>query len=217
VSAQGFLRVAGNLAFVRRAEIDAIYRAGPDAVAAVPAAQAEGIAALEAELEELKRLMIGRNSNNSGLPQSRDSREVREQRSKQRSSGKKQGGQPGHKGRQRKLVAHPDHTGQRCAGDAATRSPRALCTSVPRYGSSSAGRHRPRAEGRPETDIGSQASRARDARATTNAGLDWEDVAGLANRQKQARHRPETRRMLGTISKRVARQAPHARFRQAKR
>ena len=64
--------------------------------------------ALEAEVEELKRL-IGRSSKNSSLPPSRDSREAREQRSKKRSSGRKQGGQPGHKGRHREMVADPDH------------------------------------------------------------------------------------------------------------
>ena len=47
------------------------------------AAQAERIAALEAEIEELKRLM-GRNSNNSSMAPSKDSREAREQRSKKR-------------------------------------------------------------------------------------------------------------------------------------
>jgi hypothetical protein len=36
---------------------------------------------------------------------------------------------------------------------------------------------------RADSDIGIQASPDRDARATTNAGLDAEDVAGLANRQ----------------------------------
>jgi transposase len=77
-------------------------------VRALFAAQAERIAALEAEIEELKRL-IGRNSSNSSVAPSKDSREAREQRSKKRSSGKKQGGQPGHPGQHRKMVAAPDH------------------------------------------------------------------------------------------------------------
>jgi hypothetical protein len=38
---------------VRREEIEAIHRAGPDAVAVLFAGQAERIAALEAELQEL--------------------------------------------------------------------------------------------------------------------------------------------------------------------
>ena len=92
---------------MRREEIDAVYRAGTDAVAALVAAQAERIAALEAELDELKRLM-GRNSKNSSMAPSKDSPQAREQRGKKRSSGKKQGGQPGHPGRHRKMVADPD-------------------------------------------------------------------------------------------------------------
>jgi transposase len=88
--------------------VDVAFDAGRDAVRALFAAQAERIAALEAEVEELKRL-LGRSSKNSSLPPSRDSREAREQRSKKRSSGKKQGGQPGHEGRHRKMVADPDH------------------------------------------------------------------------------------------------------------
>ena len=87
--------------------VDEAFDAGRDAVRVLFAAQAERIAVLEAEIAELRRL-IDRSSKNSSLPPSRDSREVREERPKKRSSGKKQGGQPGHKGRHRKLVADPD-------------------------------------------------------------------------------------------------------------
>jgi transposase len=88
--------------------VDLAFDAGRDAVRAVFVAQSERIAVLEAELEELKRL-IGRSSNNSSLPPSRDSPQARGQRSgKKRSSGKKQGGQPGHPGQHRQLVADPD-------------------------------------------------------------------------------------------------------------
>jgi len=59
------------------------------------AGQAERIAALEAELQELKRL-LGRDSKNSSMAPSKDSPQAREQRARKRSSGKKQGGQPGH-------------------------------------------------------------------------------------------------------------------------
>ncbi|MGI8413757.1 MAG: DUF6444 domain-containing protein [Solirubrobacteraceae bacterium] len=93
---------------MRRDEIESLYAAGVDVVVGVIAAQAERIALLEGEIEELKRL-IGRSSNNSSLPPSRDSPQARGQRSgKKRSSGKKQGGQPGREGRHRQLVADPD-------------------------------------------------------------------------------------------------------------
>lgn len=98
---------AGNLAFVPLDVVDVAFDAGRDAVRALFAAQAREIAALRAEIEELKRLM-GRSSNNSSLPPSRDSREARERRSKKRSSGKKQGGQPGHPGQYREMTGDPD-------------------------------------------------------------------------------------------------------------
>jgi len=100
--------------------VDRAFDAGRDAVRVLFAAQSERISVLEAEIEELKRL-IGRSSNNSSLPPSRDSPQAREQRSKKkRSSGKKQGGQPGHQGRHRKMVADPDrvveHWPRACEG-----------------------------------------------------------------------------------------------------
>ncbi len=103
---------------MRRDQIDAVYRAGAEAVAALIEAQAVRIAALEAEVEQLRRL-IGRSSNNSSLPPSRDSRQAREQRPKKR-SGKKPGGQSGHPGQHREMVADPDrvveHWPQACGG-----------------------------------------------------------------------------------------------------
>jgi hypothetical protein len=72
--------------------VDVAFDAGRDAVQALFVAQTQRIAALEAEVEELKRLM-GRSSKNSSLPPSRDSREARAERKQKRSSGKKQGGQ----------------------------------------------------------------------------------------------------------------------------
>lgn len=99
--------------------MDEAFDAGRDAVRVLFGAQAERIAVLEAELAELKRL-IGRSSANSSLPPSRDSREARQQRPKKRSSGKKQGGQSGHQGRHRKMVAEPDrvveHWPESCRG-----------------------------------------------------------------------------------------------------
>jgi transposase len=103
---------------VRREQIDAVYRAGPDAVAVVIEAQAERIDQLMARVEDLERL-LGRNSRNSSLPPSRDSREGRKQRPKKR-SGRKQGGQPGHPGQTREMVADPErvvvHWPERCDG-----------------------------------------------------------------------------------------------------
>lgn len=61
--------------------------------------------------------MMGRSSKNSSLPPSRNSRG---ERKKKRSSGKQQGGQPGHKGQHRKMVANPDrvieHRPAACSG-----------------------------------------------------------------------------------------------------
>lgn len=91
---------------VARDIVDEVFDAGRDAVKALFAAQAERIAVLEAEIVQLKRL-IGRSSQNSSLPPSRDSAQAREQRPKKR-SGKRQGGQSGHKGSRRKMVADPD-------------------------------------------------------------------------------------------------------------
>jgi transposase len=98
---------------VRRDEIDLVYRSGPEAVAALIAAQAARIddlvaanALLAARVEELER-QLGRSSRNSSLPPSRDSSDAREARPKKR-SGRRQGGQPGHPGRHREIVADPD-------------------------------------------------------------------------------------------------------------
>jgi transposase len=105
--------------FVLPEVVDIAFDSGRDAVRALVAAQAEEIAGLRVEIEELKRLM-GRNSKNSSLPPSRDSREARNQRSKKRSSGKQQGGQPGHPGQHREMVADPDrvveHRPLACSG-----------------------------------------------------------------------------------------------------
>jgi transposase len=118
---------------VERDDIDAIGSAGANAVAAaftvllernagqaeLITAQAERIAVLEAELEELKRL-LGRNSSNSSKAPSADSPEAREQRPKKPSSGRKPGGQPGQEGHRRKLVENPDrvikHWPEACKG-----------------------------------------------------------------------------------------------------
>jgi transposase len=104
---------------MQRELIDAACRSGPDAVAALLEAQAARIAELTAEVEELKRL-IGRNSNNSSMPPSRDSPQARKERSKKKASGRKQGGQKGHPGHHRPMVADPDriveHWPAACSG-----------------------------------------------------------------------------------------------------
>lgn len=91
---------------------------GRDAVAALIAAQAARIDELVARVEDLER-QLGRSSRNSSLPPSRDSPEVRKSRPKKR-SGRRQGGQDGHPGRHREMVADPDrlveHWPSVCAG-----------------------------------------------------------------------------------------------------
>jgi transposase len=110
---------------VRRDEIELVWAAGRDAVVALIEAQAARIdelvasnVALAARVEELER-QAGRSSRNSSLPPSRDSADARRQRPKKR-SGRKQGGQPGHPGTHRQMVADPDrvieHWPSVCAG-----------------------------------------------------------------------------------------------------
>jgi transposase len=110
---------------VRRDEIELVWAAGRDAVVALIEAQAARIdelvaanGALAARVEELER-QAGRSSRNSSLPPSRDSPDARKQRPKKR-SGRRQGGQPGHPGRHREMVADPDrvveHWPSVCAG-----------------------------------------------------------------------------------------------------
>ncbi len=70
---------------------------------AVVAQQAAIIAKLEARIAELEA-KFGQNSSNSGKPPSSDSPAARAGRNKKGPSGRKPGGQPGHKGHQRALV-----------------------------------------------------------------------------------------------------------------
>ena len=92
---------------MRGDEIERVLDAGRDATVALIGAQAEQIALLRAEIEELKRL-IGRNSSNSSLPPSRDSAAARKERQGKQGSGRGQGAQPGHPGRHRPMVGDPD-------------------------------------------------------------------------------------------------------------
>jgi len=92
---------------VERAEADAIFEQGRDAVVAVLVALAERIAVqdvqvakLTARLEELER-RLNRSSRNSSLPPSQDPPGTAKR--KQQPSGREPGGQPGHPGHGRRL------------------------------------------------------------------------------------------------------------------
>lgn len=74
-------------------------------------AQAARIALLEAENAELRR-RLGENSSNSSKPPSSDAPSDRAARPSAAASGKKRGGQPGHKGSKRTLL--PPNKGNRC-------------------------------------------------------------------------------------------------------
>lgn len=91
---------------MRRDEIELVWAAGHDAVVALIEAQATRIDELVARLEELER-QAGQSSRNSSLPPSRDSPDARKARPKKQ-SGRKQGGQSGHPGHHRPMVADPD-------------------------------------------------------------------------------------------------------------
>jgi transposase len=74
-----------------------------EALLATVAAQAARIAALEAENAELRR-RLGENSSNSNKPPSTDAPADRQARRKDEPSGKRRGGQPGHKGHKRTFL-----------------------------------------------------------------------------------------------------------------
>jgi transposase len=85
---------------VRREELRAAIERDPEAIVDL-------VLSLMARVEELER-QIGRSSRNSSLPPSRDSSEARKERPKKKGSGRRQGGQPGHPGQHRPMVANPD-------------------------------------------------------------------------------------------------------------
>jgi transposase len=85
---------------VRREELRLATERDPQAVIDL-------VLSFMARVEELER-QIGRNSRNSSLPPSRDSPDAREARPKKKGSGRSQGGQSGHPGRHRPMVADPD-------------------------------------------------------------------------------------------------------------
>jgi transposase len=78
----------------------------------------EQLAAMMAEMQELRR-RLGQNSSNSSRPPSSDPPQT-PKRAKRQPSGRKPGGQPGHDGSHRQMVADPDatveHPPERCEG-----------------------------------------------------------------------------------------------------
>jgi len=110
---------------VQRAEAEAIFEQGREAVVAVLLAlsaridaQDAQIARLVARVEDLEQ-RLNRNSQNSSTPPSQDPPSAPERR-RQPGTGRKQGGQPGHPGHGRPLFARGevtrvvDHWPQRC-------------------------------------------------------------------------------------------------------
>jgi transposase len=97
---------------MEREEAEAIYDAGREAVVEALvgfSAVVEQVAALEAEVEELKR-QVGRDSRNSSMPPSSDPPKSRAERRRAareayKRSLRSSGGQPGHEGRSREMAA----------------------------------------------------------------------------------------------------------------
>lgn len=91
-----------------RAEFDALYASGPDALYALFERQAAQLAALTARVQELEG-RLGGHSQNSHRPPSSDGpgKPPRGQRAR---SGRAPGGQPGHPGQTLAMTAAPDRT-----------------------------------------------------------------------------------------------------------
>lgn len=88
---------------MERADAEAIYDAGREAVVEVLLAMDRRIAQLEARVEGLER-RLGRNSRNSSLPPSEDPPSVPARRRGKDRSGRPPGGQSGHEGHGRELL-----------------------------------------------------------------------------------------------------------------
>lgn len=90
-----------------RAEFDALWAAGPDAVFALIERQDAQLAALTARVQQVEA-RLGGHRQNSHRPPSRDSprQPPRGQRTR---SGRAPGGQPGHPGQTLEMTATPDH------------------------------------------------------------------------------------------------------------
>ena len=99
----GHNSAVSNVWGVERAEAEAIYDAGREAVVEVLLAMDRRIAQLEARVEELER-RLGRNSRNSSLPPSQDPPGAPPRRRGKDRSGRPPGGQSGHEGHGRELL-----------------------------------------------------------------------------------------------------------------
>ena len=88
---------------MERAEAEAIYAAGREAVVEVLLAMDRRIAQLEARVEQLER-RVGRNSRNSSSPPSEDPPSSPPRRRGKDRSGRPAGGQSGHEGHGRELL-----------------------------------------------------------------------------------------------------------------
>ena len=95
-----------------REEIHAAYLEGEEAVVALIAELvndfAQGLYLLQSRIQELED-QTAKNSRNSSKPPSSDGLKKPRPKSQRKPSGKKTGGQPGHKGHTLKAVEHPDH------------------------------------------------------------------------------------------------------------
>ncbi len=87
-------------------EIGAAYEQGKEAIVALFHRTVGQLAARVQALED----RVSKNSRNSGKPPSSDGLSKPAPKSQRKRSGRKSGGQPGHKGHTLKAVAHPDHT-----------------------------------------------------------------------------------------------------------
>ena len=101
---------------MRREEAEALAFAGGESARALVAELIEQVAALRAEVEELKRI-AGRGSHNSSMPPSSDPPMTRQQRralarERAKASLRKPGGQPGHEGKVREMAA-PERVDER--------------------------------------------------------------------------------------------------------
>lgn len=89
-------------------EVRAAYRQGEDAVVTLVEALTTTIRALEARIQALED-QLAKDSHNSGKPPSSDGLKRKVKRGRRRSSGKKSGGQEGHKGHRLEKVSKPTH------------------------------------------------------------------------------------------------------------
>lgn len=91
-------------------QILALYHQGPDAVIALVEMLYKTIDVHEKKIKHLEDILV-KNSHNSSKPPSTDgfNKPTKETKNLRRKSGKKPGGQPGHKGTTLNQVANPDH------------------------------------------------------------------------------------------------------------